>query len=212
MQMLTVSKITNHPRMFRHRKPNYRQRSSGTPSASRSRSVSPSKSTVSHLVSPSELPMPRRPRNSQNMFLPGPERLLALPGEEFTQRPGTSRGRMPRVSEAYQGTTVSPTRGPSPDVFDDIFVTSEADHDPRPLLRRKKHKQWERWTNEIIPLLISPYLSFLRTTESMRSTPQSMVIQCDCNSHVRHLNIVGVYFESAFDPSVLLGYAILLAT
>lgn len=190
--------------MFRRPKRHYRKASPAPSSALSSRSSSPSKSTASHIILPSELPTPRRPRNTEDMYLPGPERLFVLPGEEYTQQPSPSRsrGRMPRVNEDPTGLPL-PTRDPSPFAYDDIFMTSQLDPDQQPFIQRKKQKQWQRWTNEVIPSLISPYLSLLRTTESLRSIPQPMVVECSCNSHARNLKVVGVYFESTFDMFVL---------
>jgi hypothetical protein len=84
-----------------------------------------------------------------------------------------------------------------PDLMHDVFVdNTDSDELRRQRQRFKKQKQWLRWTNDVIPSLVLPYLHLLRISESMRSTPLSANTLCSCNSCVRHLKIVCVYLES----------------
>src|ERR1700676_1895772 len=93
---------------------------SSTPSSpTTSRSTSPSKPSPlihHHLVLPHHVPKNRRPRYSRELYLPGPERVFTLPGQDYSQIPSTSRGctsydtRIPRRN-AEAGT--------SPNVFND---------------------------------------------------------------------------------------------
>lgn len=179
--------------------------SSDPQSAPPSRSVSPLKSAAtSHLLLPSDIPQPRRPRHSRNMFLPGPQVLITVPGEEYTQQASPSRGRMPRsggVSLASTSTDPSHFAAADadfgPDLMHDIFVdNTHSDELRRQRQRLKKQKQWSRWTDQVIPSLVHPYLHLLKISESMRSTPPSENIPCNCRSGVRHLKIVCVYLES----------------
>ena len=184
------------------RKPKRRQhtqrQSSDSPSVAPSRSVSPSKPST-HLISPSEVSRIRRPRHSQNLFLPGPECLFTLPGEDFTQEASPSRGRM---SCSDSGNLAPPQSSPfsavDPGPMDDIFVTHNTDSDDlrRQRQRLKTQKQWVRWTDEVIPSLVHPYLRFLKVSESMRSICLLENTICSCNSGVHHLKIVCVYLES----------------
>lgn len=152
---------------------------------------------------PSEVPQARRPRQSRNMFLPGPEHLFAVPGGDYTQQASTSCGRLPRSA----GINLASTRGspfsaadsadPVP-LMDDIFVVDNTHSDElrRQHQRLKKQKQWLRWTNEVIPSLVQPHLHLLRISESLRSIPQYENALSRCNSDVRHLKIVCVYLDS----------------
>jgi hypothetical protein len=193
--------------MFRKPRPSkQRARDSSDPrSLPPSRSVSPSKSSVtSHLVAPSEVPQTRRPRHTQNMFLPRSELLLAVPGDDYTQPASTSNDRLARSG----GISLVSTRGssfsavdsadPGPELADDIFVVDNTYSDElrRQRQRLKKQKQWLRWTNEVIPSLVQPHLHLLRISESLRSIPQYVNTLFGCNSDVRHLKIVCVYLDS----------------
>jgi hypothetical protein len=69
-----------------------------------------------------------------------------------------------------------------------------------------KEKQWKKWENETIPLLLQPYIHLLRETASLRNLsglrqhfhPSS----CSCiNPHL--LNVACIYFESKFCISSL---------
>lgn len=195
--------------------------SSSFPSASPSRSVSPSKlSATSHLIVPSEVPQARRPRQSRNMFLPGPEHLFAVPGGDYTQQASTSRGRLPHSASinlaSTRGSTFSAADSddPVPDIMDDIFVVDNPNSDElrRQRQRLKKQKQWLRWTNEVIPSLVQPHLHLLRISESLRSTPQYENPLSRCDSDVRNLKIVCVYLDSKFTVSFwILMYNLLLS-
>ena len=180
------------------------RQSSDHQSIPQSQSVSPSKSSTSHIVLPSEVSQARRPRQSRNMFLPGPELLLAVPGEDYTQQASTSRGRLPRsdginlTSAKDSSFSAVDSADPGSDPMDDIFVADHADIDElrHQRQRHKKQKQWLRWTNEVIPSLVQPYVHHLRISESLRSIPQYENTVSRCNSGVRHLKIVCIYLDS----------------
>lgn len=188
--------------MFRKPRRKPQGPSSSSPS---SRSVSPSKpSASSHLVPPSEFPRDRRPRHSQSMYLPGPDHLFSLLGQDYSQEPSTSRGCVPYVDE-MQPTFTPSLLSPDPveagsNPVDDIFITENSDvddlqHESR---RLKRKKQWLTWTDEVIPSLICPYLQMLRTSQSLRSISRTQLTNpgCSCSRGIYHLKIVSVYFES----------------
>jgi hypothetical protein len=69
--------------------------------------------------------------------------------------------------------------------------------------RRKKERQWSRWKNEILPLLLGPYMAYLESTESLRLHPkQTRFSVCTCNEAPRVLEIFVVSFISAHYTSV----------
>ena len=70
--------------------------------------------------------------------------------------------------------------------------------------RTKRLKQWQTWENEILPLLISPYLELLRHTESLREevNMKGRRQQCHCctGQDGRILKIWVVRFSSMCPP------------
>lgn len=139
------------------------------------------------------------------MYLPGPELLLSVPGEDYTQQASSSHDCLPSIGAARVMSSTNPfspanSAGYEPDMADEIFVVNDTITDDLQCqhLRPKKQKQWSRWTNEVIPSLVQPYLHLLRISESMQSIPHSGDTSCHCNSSVHHLKIVCVYLESEF--------------
>lgn len=45
---------------------------------------------------------------------------------------------------------------------------------------RKRVAQNNRWNNDVIPLLVSPYLNLMRETQNLRLKPQLLQIECTC--------------------------------
>jgi hypothetical protein len=64
----------------------------------------------------------------------------------------------------------------------------------------KKTKQWKKWDEEIIPMLIEPYLRLLRETQSLHNLTTLQQNEaspaCDGCSGGRSLRVSCVYFES----------------
>jgi hypothetical protein len=47
----------------------------------------------------------------------------------------------------------------------------------------KKEKQWKKWETETIPMLLKPYISLLRKTESLRISALQLTskpVDCTC--------------------------------
>lgn len=63
---------------------------------------------------------------------------------------------------------------------------------------RKKMRQWQRWSDEVIPSLIQPYLKYRRLSRSLRETvvSQSPIHECQCIH--RHLKIACINFDSMY--------------
>jgi hypothetical protein len=157
------------------------------------------------------IPRSRRPRNSHDLYLPGPEQILTLPGQSYSQLPSSSRGRSTNASSTYvpqnvgdfsAGPDDNPYRSPGAfDIINDIFVADapESEELQREKQRRKKEKQWKKWTQEVIPSLLRPHLRLLRKSASLRSVPQHTDYHCKCGgTFARRLKVVCVSFEREF--------------
>lgn len=63
----------------------------------------------------------------------------------------------------------------------------------------KAKKQWEKWSTEIIPSLLQPYLHLLRVTDALRNLRHNEAGQCTCGgTPVRQLNVVFLFFDGMF--------------
>jgi len=61
----------------------------------------------------------------------------------------------------------------------------------------KKQKQWRKWSEDVIPALLQPYMTLLRETEGLRDiNSKQQVDGCVGCSDGRLLNVTCVYFES----------------
>ncbi|KAG2144232.1 hypothetical protein DEU56DRAFT_870390 [Suillus clintonianus] len=70
-------------------------------------------------------------------------------------------------------------------------------HDVLPPSDPKKFNQWQRWSNEVIPSLIGPYLKYQRESSSLCHRPglQSGDVQCRASCHRRTLEVTCVFFD-----------------
>jgi hypothetical protein len=156
------------------------------------------------------VPKLRRVRNSNSFYLPGPEKILSLPGQNYSQMPLPRHSLAARVNHSSGCLTVPANN--APEVFDDdpfissdgvdilndilIDTTPESEEIQREKTKRKKEKQWKTWTQVVIPSLIHPHLRLLRKSFSLRSMPQHAEHQCKCNgTGSRRLTVVCVSFE-----------------
>jgi CxC1 like cysteine cluster associated with KDZ transposases len=180
--------------------------------------ASPSKTPAArHLVPPSVIPRNRRPRNSRDLYLPGPEQILTLPGQSYSQMPFSSHGRSANATSTHVPQNVgrhtgardcsadpddNPYRSPGAfDIINDIFVADapKSEELQREKQRQKKEKQWKKWTQEVIPSLLRPHLRLLRKSASLRSIPQHTDYHCKCGgTSSRRLKVVCVSFEREF--------------
>jgi hypothetical protein len=146
------------------------------------------------LIDVSRYPRQRRPRNSKHLFIPGPEALLTLPGrtkltqvyslDDFNNQ--SPRRRRPISTNHDDSNVVEP-------IFDDVFTVPPLDSDTNG--RRRKENQWNRWTTDVIPSLLRPYLQLLRETENLRDKPDDHLDICTCGSPGRPASIITVYFD-----------------
>lgn len=159
----------------------------------------------------SDAPRPKRPRNSKNLFLPGHEKLITLPGVSLTQ-PITNE-RSPRCSgdsthlRAKRRRSTSPlfrARGTSHDEnFAELDcpaseLNAEIECDEQVGLRRetwqlKKERMFAKWTT-LLPSLLPIYLRLLRETQSLRLSPNDISFSCTCDS-ARTLTVTCIFFQ-----------------
>lgn len=213
----------NHTMSFSFKKPTQRQRrqrspsivpSPNSPSGSPSTSLTDDPTIHHHLVPPTKIPRGRRPRHSQGQFIPGPRQILSVPGQSYVQRSSLSRGRPQLLQQSQASTIRNPelhdpiddSHAPTSD-FDfmtDVFISDQPDTEEmrQEKLRRKKGKQWARWTQEVIPSLLRPHLRLLHKSRSLCEVPRSFTYRCTCNaSSSRSLAVVCVFFERMCDVS-----------
>jgi hypothetical protein len=90
--------------------------------------------------------------------------------------------------------------GPGEQVFfDGVEPGSPSKH------RAKRLRQWERWTTDILPLIIPAYIELQRTTRSFRDEAVINVDirKCECCQTARKLSIWVYRFSSKFSFLIL---------
>lgn len=66
--------------------------------------------------------------------------------------------------------------------------------------RRKKERQWEKWSNETIPSLLHPYLRILRESDNLRCLDRlsdNTLPDCLCQRQMS-ISVTCVFFERQF--------------
>ncbi|KAG1816763.1 uncharacterized protein BJ212DRAFT_1213634, partial [Suillus subaureus] len=71
----------------------------------------------------------------------------------------------------------------------------------------KKQNQWRRWSQEVIPSLIKPYLAYCWQSESLQSNPDLGLLtrdnlHCSAFCRLRSLAVTCVLFDRAFFISI----------
>ena len=165
----------------------------------------------------------RRQAGGQRLYLTSSrDVVLSLPGQRaFTQSSRPLPSQESRGGRSSSQSTQARSRAPSPtpsvhdsnvpeppagappfDLLSDIIVSiadavdnSEAH---RAQEHAKKERQVRRWTNEVLPSLLQPFLHLLRTTQSLRSVERAFTPMCQCSREgVRTLTVVCVFFDRA---------------
>jgi hypothetical protein len=144
---------------------------------------------VPDLVLVDETTSTRRPYGSSGVFL-GVQGQVATPSGVFLQvMPGSShpfhQDRNEEVGEVVM----------FEDSEDDLGSEDEEEEGVHQV--GKKVRQWRKWSEDIIPALLEPYLELLRESESLRDVSDARNIQgCKGCQGKRQLEVVCVYFES----------------
>ena len=156
------------------------------------------------LVSVSDIPPSKRPRNSKTLFLPGPEQLITLPGRVALTQPLIVEPKN-RADKRRDSTPASEVDANQSDlggadvaftVLDDFIPVLDFDS-PRRRRGGKNGRQRYLWTTHVIPVLLPIYLRILRETESLRLDPKPASLPCACSS-IRLINVTCIYFQCKF--------------
>lgn len=176
-------------------------------------STPPSHNTQHELITSSMVKRRRRPQQSRKFHLPIAPPLLVLPGRKrLTQQslnnPGRSQQQQPLRDTDTANQHDSPSagntleRGEHSSFYSSLHYISDGDSIlPSPSKgRQKKMNQWRRWTDEIIPSLIAPYLTYLRKSASLRNRiklqpDEVATFQCKSSCRRRVLDITCILFN-----------------
>jgi hypothetical protein len=145
----------------------------------------------SGLIPESDIVSSRRPYGSRNLRLSFEGRVSTSVGL-FSQVLAEEDSLVPADEEEDE---LPPTA-----VVGGDFVVDEsvADVLAREKLAAKKQRQWRKWSEDVIPALLQPYMALLRETEGLRhiNLKRQADDSCDGCSSGRLLNVTCVYFES----------------
>jgi hypothetical protein len=121
------------------------------------------------------------------LHVSAPAPLLVLPGQQrFTQHTQASSRRS--VAQDGESNSYSAIGADSSDIVpsdidpfidneplfsDSLYMPNRPIDPPRPRLSglQKKQNQWRRWSQEVLPSLVTPYLAYIRQSDSLRSAP-----------------------------------------
>ena len=132
-----------------------------------------------------------RPRGTKAFYLPAPPPVFVHPGRErLAQHPAAVPHRPQWPSIRCQ-----------PDVFD-IVGELRNDGASSPLRHnssQKRQNQWHRWSENIIPALVKPYLYYLEASQSLCVVVDTKVgDQRQClTCTVQQLNVYCLFFDHA---------------
>jgi hypothetical protein len=138
----------------------------------------------------------RRPRQTRalDLYLPGPPPVLIMPGRQrFTQQ-GLCLPPAPR--------TVTPQdRDETMNLFSDSLHFFNDPGVRHLTSSQKKVNQWRRWSEDIIPSLLVPYLSYMQETSMLRYAnivrqPHGDAVACRAGCGTRNIKVVCVLFDS----------------
>jgi hypothetical protein len=167
-------------------------------SCSPSKNLSPSKQQSStdastNLVDIASLPPLRRPFNSRDLVIEQ-EKLLYAPGGPYTQPidPAAPRPSTSRVDSTYHG------------LADTIYVTnpilSQDQSIEKDRSRRQQKEAYRKWTEDVIPSLLVPYLTLLQQTNGLQQRhnpePAGVTPSCRHKHPSRKIDITCVYLDS----------------
>ncbi|KAG1857793.1 hypothetical protein F4604DRAFT_1931288 [Suillus subluteus] len=146
------------------------------------------------LVTPSMVKKRQKPRGSNTFHLPGPPPVLVLPGRRyFTQQIASN------TNPRHDVPPSDPIDQDRPSFYDDVHFFSDPSTPQsfRSNGRQKKFNQWQHWSNEVIPLLIGPYLTYQCKSSSLCHRPvfQNDHVECTASCHRKTLEVTCVFFN-----------------
>jgi hypothetical protein len=156
----------------------------------------------------------KRPRNSVDLFIPGPEVLVTLPGcRTFTQPTGRRMDPEPSIQPATPPDCDSYNSLQTDDFGHcnsaDLSLSEPEEHNlaQQDCQRRKGKRQYTRWAN-LITLLVPFHLRLMRETHCLRDPPQTSPPTCTCGGNVQRLAIVCISFQGTFSSRFMLSSVI----
>jgi hypothetical protein len=201
------------------RRPSARRRSRPTSSVTGANLTLPSTASQSFIVAQDSIKPLRRAPNTGRLYLPI-EPLVTLPGHRiFTQHESVSHAHTtPHDSPIHACNNASVHEAPIAsgatqfvpsdndfqfEMESELLLTEGLHISQDPLVAvsrnsRKKLKQWQRWSLEIIPSLIQPFLEYKRLSDNLRNevVRESSICGNDCPR--RQLKIVRVTFSGGY--------------
>jgi hypothetical protein len=128
-----------------------------------------------------------------DLYLPGPPPVLIMPGRQcLTQR--LSLPSAPRM------VTPQDRDGPTDPFSDSLYFFN--DPSVRHLTSsQKKTNQWRRWSEEVIPSLIVPYLAYMQETSmlcyaNIVRQPHGDTVACHAGCGTCSIKVACVFFDS----------------
>lgn len=157
------------------------------------------------IVEPSIVRRHRRLPNAPNLFLPAPPPVFILPGRQrFVQEPAFLR-----PSKSHPSLHIGALDDGTAHVLD-VCADVPAGRGGISVLHKKKN-QWRRWSQDILPALIAPYLAYHRQTERLRLPTDIHATSPDCPPCTsgclrRSLTLTCILFDRKY-PSCDLAYS-----
>lgn len=152
-----------------------------------SQSSSPTRPPVSNVFfRPNDVPRDRRPYGLSDIMI-GFQGKVYTPEGLFVQASPIGGTSAPGVDDTDSDDDYKML---SDDGLEDVGAAYEKQQD-------KKRRQWQKWSENVIPAMLKPYLQLLRETESLRSLNlvrnQQQCLGC---SGGRMLDVSCIFFES----------------
>ncbi|KAI6114657.1 hypothetical protein EV401DRAFT_2058510 [Pisolithus croceorrhizus] len=135
---------------------------------------------------PPPLARHRRPPRTKGLYLPAPPPVFILPG----------RQRLAQDPSATSRHHHHPPAG-GPGIFD---YEDDA--------LQKREIQWQRWSQDVIPALLNPYLQYLEASESLR-LEEIKISYCACTPAPVHLMESGLFACSPVAPTLAVDLRVL---
>jgi hypothetical protein len=88
----------------------------------------------------------------------------------------------PRNWPAFSGTVIEPEPGTGTIEYAKTAASS--------ISHRKRLAQNHRWENDVIPMLVKPYMTLQKETDNLQREPHPIEMQCICTAGARVLKVI----------------------
>ncbi|KAG1887859.1 hypothetical protein F4604DRAFT_1675004 [Suillus subluteus] len=140
----------------------------------------------------------RRPRQTRqlNLYLPALPPVLVLPGRQrLTQQNFCHPSSAPRTLVTQEDIDIT-----NEVLFSDSLHFSNDPIGHRLTSSQKRANQWRRWSQDVIPSLLVPYLSYIQQTSALRYTnapgqTQQDLGVCQAGCRTRNITVACVHFD-----------------